>query len=51
MPSDVLNPRNTWNDGATYDAAAANLARMFSENFESFKASASAEVLAAGPTS
>jgi phosphoenolpyruvate carboxykinase (ATP) len=34
VPSEVLNPRNTWKDKAAYDAAAARLRDMFRKNFE-----------------
>jgi phosphoenolpyruvate carboxykinase (ATP) len=36
VPSEVLSPRNTWSDGAAYDAQAKNLAEMFRKNFEKF---------------
>jgi phosphoenolpyruvate carboxykinase (ATP) len=49
VPAEVLKPRATWADGAAYDAQAAKLARMFVENFKTFKPGVSAEVLAAGP--
>lgn len=35
VPSEVLNPRNTWSDKAAYDAAAIKLRDMFRKNFES----------------
>jgi phosphoenolpyruvate carboxykinase (ATP) len=34
VPSEVLNPRNTWKDKAAYDAAAVKLRDMFRKNFE-----------------
>jgi phosphoenolpyruvate carboxykinase (ATP) len=34
VPSEVLNPRNTWNDPKGYDAAATRLRDMFRKNFE-----------------
>jgi len=36
VPSEVLNPRSTWSDGAAYDAQAKKLAEMFRKNFEKF---------------
>ena len=52
VPSDVLNPRNTWVGGpgadkAAYDAKATELAKKFRENESKFKMTA--EVIAAGP--
>ena len=49
VPADVLMPRRTWADPSAYDAQAARLAKMFTENFKNFESSVSAEVLAAGP--
>ena len=49
VPADVLKPRTTWSDPAAYDQAAAKLAGMFAENFETFEATVSPEVRAAGP--
>src|SRR5579864_2536025 len=46
---DVLQPRQTWKDGAAYDHQARKLATMFTENFRQFEATATAEVKAAGP--
>jgi phosphoenolpyruvate carboxykinase (ATP) len=33
VPSEILNPRNTWKDKAAYDAQAAKLRDMFRANF------------------
>ncbi len=49
VPTEVLDPKNTWADKADYDAKANHLANEFIINFEKFKADASAEVLAAAP--
>jgi len=50
IPSQVLNPRETWADGADYDATAEKLTAMFRENFRPFEAQVPDEVTAAGPT-
>jgi phosphoenolpyruvate carboxykinase (ATP) len=47
VPSEVLNPRNTWADKAAYDAKATELAKRFRENESKFKMTAA--VIAAGP--
>jgi phosphoenolpyruvate carboxykinase (ATP) len=49
VPSELLNPRNTWADPAAYDAAALDLARRFHANFEKYADRAAAEVKAAAP--
>src|SRR3954447_826957 len=49
VPSEVLKPRNTWANGADYDAQAAKLARMFVDNFKTFEQGVAGDVLAAGP--
>jgi len=47
VPSEVLNPRNTWKDGAAYDTQAKKLAAQFRENDKKFDMPG--EVRAAGP--
>lgn len=49
VPSEILNPRNTWEDKAAYDAKATELAEKFNENFKKYAAQASTEILAAAP--
>jgi phosphoenolpyruvate carboxykinase (ATP) len=49
VPFEVLNPRNTWEDKASYDEQARKVARMFVENFAQFSDMVSEDVLAAGP--
>ena len=48
IPSEVLNPRNTWSEKDAYDNSAKKLAQMFVENFRKF-GRVSEEVTAAGP--
>ena len=37
VPTEVLNPRNTWADGAAYDAQARHLVQLFEDNFRQFE--------------
>jgi phosphoenolpyruvate carboxykinase (ATP) len=50
VPTEILQPRNTWQDGAAYDAEAKKLAAMFEENIRKFGSAVSRDILAAGPT-
>ncbi len=47
VPSEVLNPRNTWKDGTAYDAKAKELAKKFRDNDAKFDLPN--EVRSAGP--
>lgn len=49
VPSEILNPRNTWTDNAAYDSKATELAVKFNENFKKYASQASEEILAAAP--
>jgi len=49
VPTEILNPRNTWKDKAAYDNKANELAEKFVNNFEKFKSYAGEEILAAAP--
>ncbi len=51
VPSEVLQPRGTWNSGEEYDMTADKLARMFNENFKRYESGVSSEVNSAGPVS
>jgi phosphoenolpyruvate carboxykinase (ATP) len=49
VPSDILNPRNTWSDKSAWDAKANDLALAFVKNFGQYADGASAEIIAAAP--
>ncbi len=51
VPSEVLDPRATWEDPNAYDASAKKLAAMFRENFRRYEGEVDPEVRAAGPLS
>lgn len=49
VPSEILNPKNTWDDQAAYDEKAQYLASQFIQNFTSFESFADQEILSGGP--
>ena len=49
VPSEVLQPRNTWADQDAYDRQAADLARRVNENFKKYEAGVSEAVRAVAP--
>lgn len=51
VPTEVLDPRGTWDDKDAYDEQAKKLADLFKENFTKFESEVSEEVRKAGPHS
>ncbi len=49
VSSDILLPRTSWSDAAAYDKQAKKLGKLFSDNFEKYKAESSKEIIEAGP--
>lgn len=49
VPSEVLNPRNTWADKEAYDKKAETLATSFKNNFKKYEQNANQEILKGGP--
>ena len=49
VPSEILNPRNTWSDPESYDRQAKDLANAFVTNFEKFKEYATEDILQGAP--
>lgn len=49
VPSEVLCPKNTWEDKQAYDIKANELANAFNKNFEKFKAYADETIISGGP--
>lgn len=49
VPSEILNPQETWADKEAYTQKALELAQLFVKNFEKYASEANAETLAAAP--
>jgi len=49
VPTEVLNPRNTWKDGDAFDRKANALAVAFNNNFDKYASEATGEILEAAP--
>ncbi len=49
VPSEVLLPRNTWDDKLAYDKTKGRLIGLFQENFKKFEAQVNPQIVDAGP--
>ena len=49
VPSELLLPKNTWEDKAKYDQVKDKLIKLFRDNFKQFEAKANPEIVEAGP--
>lgn len=49
VPSEILNPRATWQSAAEYDEEARKLAQAFRKNFKKYEDKASPAIIDAGP--
>ena len=49
VPSEIMDPRNSWSDKHAYDEKAKSLAEQFIKNFNQYAPAASEEILAAAP--
>jgi phosphoenolpyruvate carboxykinase (ATP) len=49
VPTEILNPRNTWTDKDLYDKKAVELGQKFKANFAKFEEFANAEIMAGAP--
>jgi len=49
VPSEILNPKTSWDNGDSYDDMAQKLAQLYVYNFEQYKAGVTEAILAAQP--
>jgi len=49
VPSELLQPRNTWSDTGKYDAMKKKLIGLFKDNFKQFESKVDSNILAQGP--
>lgn len=49
VPTEILSPKNTWDDKEAYDKKANHLAESFVNNFKQFEENANEEIMAAAP--
>jgi len=49
VPSELLNPKSTWENGHSYDEKADYLSKLFIENFAKFEEKANDEIMEAAP--
>ena len=49
VPSEILSPRNTWEDKSAYDLKANELAQAFNNNFDKYSGFANQEMLDSAP--
>ncbi len=49
VPTEILNPKDTWKDKAAFDETAMNLANQFVKNFEQYEAETSEAIMSAAP--
>jgi phosphoenolpyruvate carboxykinase (ATP) len=50
VPSELLNPRTTWENKEAYDRQSLDLAKLFVKNFEKYASGVSANIVAAAPS-
>jgi phosphoenolpyruvate carboxykinase (ATP) len=49
VPSELLNPKNSWTASTSFKGEVNKLAKLFNENFQKYSDEATKEVIAAGP--